>query len=251
MTASDALPADPFDSPLWDVMVENHLKGHPVVFDKGVKVGVPPVTEDQTQIPVSVDARALGPVDEVVVLGDLNTFPLTLKVKPKKVPAYFAFRMRLEQGSVIRAAALKDGRWHVGAQYLDAAGGGCSTPPVTEQLVDWDHLGQMRAKIWRESADVLRMRVRILHPMDTGLHKEPLFYIDNMTFKDAQGDVLAVLEPHEPIAKDPTFTLLIPDPKRGDHVEVSAHDIDGHNYTAKVPLVRTAAVTPTIKEGRL
>ena len=60
-------------------------------------------------------------------------------------PAYFAFRMRIEQGTVIRAAVRKDGQWHIGGHDLDAAGGGCSVPSVTESHVDRDHLGQIRA----------------------------------------------------------------------------------------------------------
>lgn len=253
MTDSARIPADPLQSPVWEAMAENHLSGHPIVFDDNILVGLPPVTEDQTQVPITIDARKLGIVDEVVVIGDLAPFPLTMKVRPKKTPAYFGFRMRIEQGTVIRAAALKDGTWHVGARYLDAAGGGCSAPPVAEAKVDWDKIGQMRAKIWRESADTLRLRLHIIHPMDTGLQKQPAFYLDTLAIKDANGAALADLDLRQPIAQNPTFTLLFADPKAGDHIAVSAHDSDGGTYTAKVLLVRMAQMTPAkpIREGRL
>ena len=244
-------PPDPLQSPLWETMAQNHLSDFPIVFDPSIEVGLPPVTEDQTQVPITIDARKLGVVDEVVVLGDLNPFPMTLKIRPGTAPAYVAFRMRIEQGTVIRAAARKDGVWHVGARYLDAAGGGCSVPPVTESHVDWDHLGQMRARVWRESADMLRLRLRIVHPMDTGLHKEPAFFIQKVGIKDAAGRVLADLDVFEPIASNPTLTVLLADPKAGDHLSVTARDSDGGTYSGKVPWLAPVPGANVIREGRL
>ena len=246
------VPPDPLESPLWDAMVENNLQGLPIVFDPAIVVGLPPVTEDQTQVPIIIDARKLGSgVEELIVLGDLNPFPVTLKMRPTNGPAFVAFRMRVEQGTAIRGAARVGGKWHVGAAYLDAAGGGCSAPPVTESKVDWDHLGQMRAKLWREDADTLRLRVRMIHPMDTGLHKEPAFFIEALAVRDAAGGALVDFEVPEPIGANPTFTMLLRDPKAGDHVGVFARDTDGHKFEAKVPMVRMASTAPIIREGRL
>lgn len=244
------VPTDPLDSPVWDAVVENYLKDYPIVFDKDVIVGLPPVTEDQTQVPIMIDARKLGAVDEVMVIADLSPFPLTLKVRPKQAPAIFAFRTRIEQGTAIRAAVRKDGAWRVGAQYLDATGGGCSAPPNVEARVDWDDIGQMRARLWREAQDQLRLRLRIIHPMDTGLHKEPAFFIQTVEIKDADGATLAEMDVHEPIASNPVFTLQFADPRRGDHVAVTAKDNDGGVFTSKVPMVRTAS-NDVIREGRL
>ena len=244
-------PPDPLGSPVWDATVENYLKDHPIVFDDDVEIGLPPVTEDQTHVPILVDARKLGKVDELVVIGDLSPFPLTLKLRPQTGPAYAAFRMRIEQATVIRGAALKDGTWRVGSRYLDASGGGCSAPPSSEARLDWSKLGQMRAKIWRESADLLRMRLRIVHPMDTGLQKEPAFYIETLQIRDADGHLLTDMDLRQPISDYPTFTLLFADPKAGDHVAIAARDTDGNDFHAKVPLVRMAEATPVIREGSL
>ena len=250
MADISTVPVDPLDSPVWDAVVENYLKDHPIVFDEGVIVGLPPITEDQTQVPIMVDARALGTIDEVVVIADLSPFPLTLKVRPRQAPAVFAFRVRIEQGTAIRAAVRKNGQWHVGARYLDASGGGCSAPPNVEARIDWDDVGQMRARLWREAQDQLRLRLRIMHPMDTGLHKEPAFFIQALEVKDADGVTLADMDVHEPIASNPVFTLQFADPKRGDHVAVTARDNDGGVFTSNVPMVRTAA-DAIIREGRL
>lgn len=250
MAATLVIPKDPLDSPLWEATVANYLSDHPIVFDDAVVVGLPPITEDQQQVPVMVDTSRLGTVDEVVLIADLSPFPMTVKVRPKQSPAVFALRMRIEQGTAIRAAALKDGQWRVGARYLDAAGGGCSAPPEVAARIDWDNIGQMRARMWREARDQMRMRLRITHPMDTGLHKEPAYYIQQVAFEDADGRLLADMEVHQPVAANPVFTMQFAAPEQGDHVAVTARDNDGGIFRAKVPMVRTAAAA-TFREGRL
>ena len=202
-------------------------------------------------MPIMIDARKLGKVDEMVILGDLSPFPLTLKVRPHGSPAYVAFRMRIEQATVIRAAVLKDGTWHVGGKFLDAAGGGCEAPPATEAKLDWSTIGQMRGKIWRDDPDTLRLRLRVVHPMDTGLEKNPAFYIETMNIKDASGNMLVDVDVRQPIADYPTFTFLLADPKAGDHVAVAARDTDGGTFNAKVPIDHLVQAEHVIREGRL
>ena len=119
-----------------------------------------------------------------------------------------------------------------------------------KRRIDWDNIGQMRAQLWREAGDQLRMRLRIAHPMDTGLHKEPAFFIQEVHFADADGQPLADMEVHEPVAANPTFTMQFADPRRGDHIAVMARDNSGGVYQAKVPMVRTAAMS-SFREGRL
>ena len=251
MATAPALPKDPLDSPMWETVANTYLKGAPVAFSEDVRIGLPPVTEDQTQVPIMIDASKVGAVDEVVVIADLSPFPLTLKVSAQQAPVVFAFRVRIEQGTAIRAAARKNGQWLVGARYLDAAGGGCSAPPNVEARIAWDDIGQMRAKLWREDGDQMRLRVRVMHPMDTGLHKEPAFFIQSLAIDAADGGPLAKLEVHEPIAANPVFTVQFADPKRGDHVALVARDNDGGIFRARVPLLGTAANASIVREGRL
>ncbi len=251
MAPAFTLPKDPIDSPLWDTVAENYLKGYPIIFDEAVRVGLPPITEDQTQVPIMIDASALGPADEVAVIADLSPFPLALKVNAHRAAPVFAFRVRIEQGTAIRAAVRKDGRWHVGTRYLDAVGGGCSAPPNVEARIAWSDIGQMRARLWRQNPDQMRLRLRVTHPMDTGLHKEPAFFIQAVEIKDADGSPLADLEVHEPVAANPVFTVQFADPGKGDHIAVTARDNDGGIFKSKVPLVRTAAGATVIREGRL
>lgn len=224
---------DPLDSPLWSSMAERYLGGLPAIFDDRVAVALPPVTEDQAQVPLTVDARAIGPVEELLVIADLNPFPLTLRLVPTVAQAFVAFRMKIEQGTPIRAAARRDGLWHVGGRYLDAAGGGCSVPPVVEKKVDWRNLGRMRGRVWRE-ADDLRLRLRMTHPMDNGMIANvPLFIVETLTVSDASGRQLASLTLSEAIADDPTLTLLVAGPET-EALIVTARNTAGNDFRARV-----------------
>lgn len=244
---------DPLDSPLWPTMAERYLGGRRAVFDDAVQVVLPPVTEDQTQVPVTVDARALGRADEVLVIADLNPFPLTLRLEPLAAQPFVALRMKIEQGTPIRAAVRRGDIWHVGGRYLDAAGGGCSVPPVVEKKVDWKSLGETRARVWQEE-DGLRLRLRMTHPMDTGmLANIPLFLIEELNVSDAAGAVLARLTLQEPVSDNPTLTLLPDRPEAGEALTLRARNTNGTTFTARVPIPQTTGATGSVagQEGRL
>jgi sulfur-oxidizing protein SoxY len=226
---------DPLESPLWSSMAERYLGGLPAIFDDRVTVTLPPVTEDQTQVPVTVDARAIGSVEELIVIADLNPFPLTLRLAGTGAQPFAAFRMKIEQGTPIRAAARQDGRWYIGGRTLDAAGGGCSVPPVVEKRVDWKRLGALQGRIWRE-ADTLRLRLRTIHPMDNGMIANvPVFIIETLAISDAAGRRLADLTLSEAIADNPTLTLLLEDGVT-EALLVSMRNTAGNDFRAKVPV---------------
>lgn len=228
---------DPLDSPLWDGHARAYLGGGDVVFDDRVAVVLPPVTENQASVPVLVDARALGPVDEIVVIADIHPFPRTLRMEPAAAEGFVAFRMKVEQATPIRAAVRRGGLWHVGGRYLDAQGGGCSVPPVVEKKVDWRRMGETRARIWPEADGNLRLRLRLLHPMDNGMIANiPTFIVETVAITDAAGAPLATLHLSEAIADDPTLTLLPHRPAEGAILKVSARDNNGGLFQASVPI---------------
>lgn len=239
---------DPLDSPMWSILASRYLGGVPYVFDERVKVLLPHVTEDQAQVPIAADARALGEVDEIMMIVDLHPFPQVLRFEPLGAAPFLAYRQKIEQGTAIRAAARQGDLWHVGGLYLDAAGGGCSVPPSVVKTVDWDSVGQTRARAWREPDGSLRLRVRIMHPMDNGMIDNiPAFFIETLTVSDAAGAPLARLALSEGVSENPTFTLLVRAPREGDVVKVSARDNNGSVFDATVPIPPAARV----REGRL
>lgn len=243
--AASDLPPDPLGSVMWKDMAERFLSSGPIVFDQRVRVLAPASAEDQFFVPVTVDARGLRDVQEILVLTDLNPVAHALTFRPGKAEPFISFNVKLEQGSAIRAAArTRDGVWHLGGVLVDAAGGGCTAPAMAHGQADWmQTLGQTRAQAVREAGGDLRVTVRTRHPMDTGFANGiPAFYLSEVTVSGADGAPLAVIEPREPVSENPTFTLQMPDGAAGRELGFSARDTEGNTYGYRLPVPSGARV---------
>lgn len=237
--AEGAIPQDPLKSVMWEDMHAQFFEGAKVVFDERVKVSVPKTVENQAQVPVTADARALSNVQRLVVFADLNPIAHVLTLMPEKAEPYIAFRMKVEQGTPIRAAALtSDGVWHVGGVYLDAAGGGCSAPAMARGEANWaDTVGQTQGRVWRQADGSARVRMRMRHPMDTGLARDntPAFFVEDLQMRSDAGELLARLRLAEPVSEDPTLSLQVRLPASATRVEVDGRDNSGAIYQSTIP----------------
>lgn len=207
-STTKGMPPDPLDSPSWDVMYELFLDGEPVEFDGRVQVLSPDSAEDSMAVPVSVRTD-LDDVEQILVFSDLNPIPQVLRYYPVAGSAYIAFRMKLQQASPIRAAVkTADGVWHVGGKWVDALGGGCTAPSVGMTSGNWpDTLGDVAYARWHKD-DGDRVRMRIMHPMDTGLAPGiPAFHIEHLELRDADGTLLARIETYEPVSENPVLSI--------------------------------------------
>lgn len=238
------IPKDSVDSIMWEYVAKQFILSDKegsdkIVMNDRVQVFAPKIAEDQMNIPVHVDARGIENVRKIVVIADLNPLPKVLTYRPEKAAPRLSFRIKVEQGTPIRAAVL-DGKgvWHIGATYIDAAGGGCSQPAVAHSQDDWvSTLAEVRGKIWRSPAkEFATMRVTIKHPMDTGLADGiPAFYVEDLVVKTPKGQRLGRLEIHEPVSENPTLTLF-PKIQGGlDHVILSGRDNEGNLIKVSVP----------------
>jgi sulfur-oxidizing protein SoxY len=229
---------DPLNSPVWPSIQSKYFSDGPVVFDDRVKVSVPSIVENQAQVPVTADARGLAGVKRLVVVADLNPIQQVLVLSPRKAAPYVAFRMKVEQGTPVRAAAqTEDGVWHVGGAYLTAAGGGCTAPALARGEASWSvTLGETHGRVWRNGDGSARLRMRVRHPMDTGLdRKNPAYFIERLDMRAGSGDPLATLEMFEPMSEDPTVTLM-PLLAPGDaSVETEGRDNNGGIYRSTIP----------------
>lgn len=234
-----APPEDPLKSPMWGDMVKRLMPDAPVVFDDRVKVIVPSVVENQAQVPVTADARALDGVVKLIVFADLNPLQHVLTLTPTKAAAYVSFRMKVEQATPVRAAALtEDGTWHVGGVFLDAAGGGCSAPAMARKDADWSEtVGHAQGRLWREADGFARARFRVRHPMDTGLARDntPAYFIEKLDMRGTSGAPLATLEMFEPMSEDPTLTLMLRLPVQDSTLDIEGRDNNGQTYRSKLP----------------
>lgn len=209
---------DPLESVMWSVMEQRFLEGKPYRFDSSIKIAVPPFAENPSQVPVSVDATGVSdPIEKIVVWADLNPIPHVYSFYPlsDQVEAKFSIRIKVQQATPVRAAVLTtSGEWLIGSQWLDAAGGGCTTPSLANAEPFWEsHLGEVSSRRI-EFSEGARFKFKVIHPMDTGLADGvPEFYLEQAELRNAEGKVLARLELSQPVSENPVMTF---DMKGGD-----------------------------------
>jgi sulfur-oxidizing protein SoxY len=140
-----------------------------------------------------------------------------LAYEPGTALPAISFRFKLEQASPVRAAArLADGSWRVGGTWVDSAGGGCTVAGATRKDGSWAQtLGQARGKLFASSPvggeAASRLRVMVMHPMDTGLVGGiPAFYVNKLAVRDGQGRELLRLSTFEPVSENPVFSFDFP-----------------------------------------
>jgi sulfur-oxidizing protein SoxY len=226
---------DPLASARWGEMQKAFLAGQPVLFDPRVKVVAPSMAENPMQVPVTIDATELPRVDEVIVFADFNPIVQILRFYPEGSGAYLGFRVKLQQSTPVRAAVrTADGVWHVGGTWVNTVGGGCTAPSATGGNKEWQQrLNEVSGRQWSEAGQGGRLRLRIVHPMDTGLVAGiPAFHLEEISFTDAAGQRLMRLQTYEPVSENPVFTL-----HRGELagvIEASGRDNNGITFRAEI-----------------
>lgn len=231
--------SDPLASGSWGDMRKMFFGKARVVFDERVKVAAPVTAENSLNVPIGVDAVAIGDVRQVLVFADLNPITEVLRFYPERGLAKLGFRVKLQQSTPVRAAALTgDGVWHVGGVWVNAAGGGCTAPSLGSSSPEWQRrLNEVSGRVWsREAAgeggkspEQLRLRLRIIHPMDTGLVSGiPAFYIQELKLADDKGRVLMRINALEPVSENPVFTVDLPPGMSAGRVQVTGRDNNGN-----------------------
>lgn len=204
--------ADPLDSARWGDMRKLFFPDQNVVFDPRVQVTAPAVAEDPMNVPVKVAVESLSDVREVLVFADFNPILKVLSFSPGKARPALSFRIKLQQSTPVRAAARTgDGVWHVGGVWVETSGGGCTLPGAGRSEAGWERtLGQVSGRVWEQPAGGLRVRARVVHPMDTGLAPGiPAFFISRLVLADEEGTPYMELETFEPVSENPVFTFDI------------------------------------------
>ncbi|WP_407278131.1 quinoprotein dehydrogenase-associated SoxYZ-like carrier [Aromatoleum evansii] len=237
-TADEAVAADPLDSARWGDMVKTFFPNKRVVFDARVKVATPAIAEDSLNVPVSVDASALPGVEEVLVFADFNPILAVLRFEPKKARPALGFRLKLQQSSPVRAAArTADGVWHVGGTWITATGGGCTAPSTGSGSPEWqERLNEVSGRIFPRIDGGERLRMRVIHPMDTGLAPGiPVFHIEELTLSDESGAELMHIRAYEPVSENPLFTIDMPGgAAAGKRIRAQGRDNNGNRIDAWV-----------------
>jgi sulfur-oxidizing protein SoxY len=237
---------DPFGSFLWPELKREFLGTAPVQFDERVQVRGPAFAEDPMNVPITVAADGLKDVENIVVFVDRNPIRKVLEFFPLGSLPRVSFRFKLQQGSPVRAAVkTRDGVWHVGGVFVDSSGGGCTAPGLTRADGSWSKtLGDVSARVFPQStpvdsisSDVVaasRVRLRVMHPMDTGLANGiPAFFINKLSLRDATGLERARLLTFEPVSENPIFSFDFADAPTGALTLVGT-DNNGNRISGKV-----------------
>ena len=239
LAAPAAAQDDPLRSVMWEALRDSYFPGATVVFDGRVTVTAPANAENTHAVPVALDARGLEGVQEVVLIADLNPFPMVLRYHPIEAAPFVATRIKVQQATPVRAAArTADGVWHMGGTLVDAAGGGCSAPALAYAEKDWaDHVGEVQARAWPPGPDgSARLRLRVRHPQDTGLAPGiPAYFIETLRLRDGQGREVGRLETFEPVSENPVFTLELR-PGAARTLKLDGRDNQGGEIGATIPL---------------
>lgn len=231
--------SDPFGSLQWPDLKREFFGDAPVVFDERVQVRGPGFAEDPMNVPIGVSAAGLPEVQALVVFVDRNPIRKVLELTPLAALPAISLRFKLEQASPVRAAArTRDGVWHVGGTWVDSSGGGCTVSGASRQDGSWTTtLGQVSAKVFASSPAPgvagARLRLRVMHPMDTGLvGGVPAFYVRQLALRDAQGTELLRLATFEPVSENPVFSFDFPG--RVGPLQLTGSDNNGNRIQARI-----------------
>ena len=233
--AVHAADADPLNSSRWPDLQREYLNDAPVAFDPRIEVLAPKVAEDSMNVPVTVRLKGLPDVKRVLVIADFNPIVKVLDFQPLLAQPGLSFRIKLQQASPIRALVQTgDGNWLAGGVWVDAAGGGCTAPSTGRSAPDWaQKLNQVQGRVWRDGQNQ-RVRLRIMHPMDTGLAPGiPAFFIEQLAIVDDKGDAMLKFETFEPLSENPVFSFDLPD-TGAVALRVVGRDNNGNRIDAKV-----------------
>jgi sulfur-oxidizing protein SoxY len=235
--------ADPYKSLPWVDMRREYLgAGARTVFDERVKVVGPAFAEDPMNVPISVSAPALQGVERIVVMVDRNPIRKVLELQPLGALPSVSFRFKLEQASPVRAAVLtRDGLWHIGSTWVDSSGGGCTVSGATRKDGSWSQtLGVVSGRMFDASPmpgaldSGARLRLRIMHPMDTGLvNGIPAFHLTKFAVRDGQGTELLRIQTFEPVSENPVFSFDFP-VRPQPPLRISGVDNNGNRIDSKI-----------------
>jgi sulfur-oxidizing protein SoxY len=198
-------------------------------------------------VPITVSADGLTDIELITVLVDRNPIRKVLDYLPNlqlgALPRV-SFRFKLQQASPVRAAVkTRDGVWHVGGTLVDSAGGGCTVAGETRKDGSWSKsLGDVSARVFPRSVPAgvaggeaaTRLRLRVMHPMDTGLAGGiPAFYINRLSLRDETGRELLRLNAYEPVSENPIFSFDFANPPTG-RLQLVGSDNNGNRINGAV-----------------
>lgn len=239
--ADDPTGGDPLGSMQWPSIRGRVAGDARVLLTPSIKVQGPAFADDPMNVPILIDARALahtgGGIERIEVLADRNPIQEILQFEPLQSLPILAFRFKLEQASPVRVfVRTRDGAWYLGQTFVKASGGGCTVPGRSRADGTWSQtLNQVQAKVFANLlTNSQRLRLRIMHPMDTGLAAGiPAFFIESLELRSRAGEPLWRIQMREPVSENPLLTFELPK-LSGPVWRLSGYDNNGNRIETEV-----------------
>ena len=230
---------DPENSEIWPELSRVFLGEKSLIhFENKVRIIMQDHIEEPHEVPLIVKLpKNLHNFKEFILLIENNPIQQVIRITPHRPIESIGMNVRLEDDSPVRAA-IKDtnGIWHVGSKMVFVSSpGGCSSPacdPVTE-ICDPGEIGKLALKQYDREAGAGRLKIKIIHPMDTGFVSSPEgemipeYFIDSIFVDDIDGPI-AELETYAALSADPV--ILIDLPEQGQSIRVKVQDSHGLEF---------------------
>ncbi len=227
------------DNDMWPLVKEEYLGKTNVIFNNEIKIVMQDLVEEPHEVSMIIKIPDnLKNTKEFVVLVDNNPIQLVSRIFPHRNIETVGMNIRLEQNSPVRAAILDDkGVWNVGTKMVYVSSpGGCSLPacdPTIEKCTT-SEIGKVTLRKYKRSAGAWRVKLKITHPMDTGLVKDlstglsiPEHFINWIYFKDETGPI-ADAQTYGALSADPV--ILLDFSKEVKNISVNATDSNGTKF---------------------
>ncbi len=242
LATSIAAAAEAPATEAWRDVLDLEFAGAEVVYDDSVHLVAPERVEEAFSVPVVIGlSETPYNVREVALFAENNPFPQVMRAVPNAPLHAIGLDIRLERSTPVRAAARDEaGVWHVASREVRVANpGGCSAGGGGGMPV-----GEIAMRQFVRPNGVSRLKLRIGHPMHTGLAVDaatdevvPAHYIDRVTVGGAAG-ALVELRLWASVSADPTLMFDLPEMQASVRVEAADTEAGIFDLAARPPTIR-------------
>ena len=217
-----------------DVLDDYEITGN-VIVDGNIRLMMQDKVENAHEVSLVVNLpHYLHDMKEFVLIVDNNPIQQVMRIEPHRRIEKIGTNIRMETTSPVRVAVLDSSNvWRVVTKKVFVTTpGGCSAPSGSEAL-NMNDIGRMLVNLYERRVGAMRIKTKVLHPMDTGLVLDndgnviPEYYIDRMEFSD-DGGLIAVIETYAALSANPMVMLDLPE--KGQNVRINMRDSRGNIF---------------------
>ena len=151
-----------------DVLDDYEITGN-VIVDGNIRLMMQDKVENAHEVSLVVNLpHYLHDMKEFVLIVDNNPIQQVMRIEPHRRIEKVGTNIRMERTSPVRVAVLDSSNvWRVVSKKVFVlTPGGCSAPSGGEVL-NMDDIGRMLVNLYERRVGAMRIKTKVLHPMDT------------------------------------------------------------------------------------